>query len=119
MDGLIFNAVAARGMLPLQAVMAFSMVVRITQSSGMIFPRPFAAGSTGAEAAPFCRRDAMPAPCSAKGGPSASTQTMVTYLYNFGVTRLQIGFGSAVGVVLFVICAGFAFGYKRLLMRHD
>lgn len=54
-----------------------------------------------------------------KGGPSNSTQTMVTYLYNFGVTRLQIGFGSAVGVVLFVICAGFAFGYKRLLMRHD
>ncbi|MBX3607461.1 MAG: sugar ABC transporter permease [Piscinibacter sp.] len=54
-----------------------------------------------------------------RGGPSNSTQTMVTYLYNFGVTRLQIGFGSAVGVVLFVICAGFAFGYKRLLMRHD
>ena len=54
-----------------------------------------------------------------KGGPSNSTQTMVTYLYNFGVTRMQIGFGSAVGVVLFVICVTFAFGYKRLLMRHD
>lgn len=54
-----------------------------------------------------------------KGGPSNSTQTMVSYLYNFGVTRLQIGFGSAVGVVLFVICVGFAFGYKRLVMRDD
>jgi raffinose/stachyose/melibiose transport system permease protein len=54
-----------------------------------------------------------------KGGPSNSTQTMVTYLYNFGVTRMQIGFGSAVGVVLFVICVTFAFGYKRILMRHD
>lgn len=54
-----------------------------------------------------------------KGGPSNSTQTMVSYLYNFGVTRMQIGFGSAVGVVLFVICAGFAFGYKRVMMRHD
>lgn len=54
-----------------------------------------------------------------KGGPSNSTQTMVTYLYNFGVTRMQIGFGSAVGVVLFVICVGFAFGYKRILMRDD
>jgi len=54
-----------------------------------------------------------------KGGPSNSTQTMVSYLYNFGVTRMQIGFGSAVGVVLFVICVSFAFGYKRLLMRHD
>ena len=54
-----------------------------------------------------------------KGGPSNSTQTMVTYLYNFGVTRMQIGFGSAVGVVLFVICVGFAFGYKRMLMCDD
>jgi raffinose/stachyose/melibiose transport system permease protein len=54
-----------------------------------------------------------------KGGPSNSTQTMVTYLYNFGVTRMQIGFGSAVGVVLFVICVGFAFSYKRVLMRDD
>jgi raffinose/stachyose/melibiose transport system permease protein len=54
-----------------------------------------------------------------KGGPSDSTQTMVTYLYNYGVTRMRIGFGSAVGVVLFLICVVFAFGYKRTLMRHD
>ena len=47
-----------------------------------------------------------------KGGPSDSTQTMVTYLYTYGVTRMRIGFGSAVGVVLFVICVAFAFGYK-------
>ena len=32
-----------------------------------------------------------------KGGPSDSTQTMVTYLYSYGVTRMKIGFGSAVG----------------------
>jgi raffinose/stachyose/melibiose transport system permease protein len=54
-----------------------------------------------------------------KGGPSDSTQTMVTYLYSYGVTRMRIGFGSAVGVVLFLICVVFAFGYKRVLMRHD
>ena len=54
-----------------------------------------------------------------KGGPSDSTQTMVTFLYNYGVTRMEIGFGSAVGVVLFIICVVFAFGYKRVLMRHD
>jgi raffinose/stachyose/melibiose transport system permease protein len=54
-----------------------------------------------------------------KGGPSNATQTMVTYLYNYGVTRMQIGFGSAVGVVLFVVCVSFAFFYKRALMRHD
>jgi raffinose/stachyose/melibiose transport system permease protein len=54
-----------------------------------------------------------------KGGPSDSTQTMVTYLYNYGVTRTRIGFGSAVGVVLFLICVIFAFGYKKVAMRHD
>lgn len=54
-----------------------------------------------------------------KGGPSDSTQTMVTFLYNYGVTRTEIGFGSAVGVVLFLICATFAFCYQKILMRHD
>ena len=38
------------------------------------------------------------------GGPSNTTQTMVTFLYTYGVMRMQVGFGSAVGVVLFVIC---------------
>jgi raffinose/stachyose/melibiose transport system permease protein len=54
-----------------------------------------------------------------KGGPSDSTQTMVTYLYTYGMARMRIGFGSAIGVVLFCICVLFAFGYKRTLMRHD
>jgi raffinose/stachyose/melibiose transport system permease protein len=54
-----------------------------------------------------------------KGGPADSTQTMVTYLYSFGVTRMRIGFGSAVGVVLFVICVAFAFGYTRIKTRYD
>jgi raffinose/stachyose/melibiose transport system permease protein len=53
------------------------------------------------------------------GGPSNSTQTMVTFLYTYGVTRMQVGLGSAVGVVLFVICVTIAFGYKRIFMRHD
>ena len=53
------------------------------------------------------------------GGPSNSTHTLVTYLYQFGVVRLQIGFGSAVGVVLFVISVTLAFTYRRVFMRHD
>lgn len=53
------------------------------------------------------------------GGPLNATQTLVTFLYNFGVTRMQVGFGSAVGVILFVICVVVAFSYKRIFMRHD
>ena len=53
------------------------------------------------------------------GGPADSSQTLVTFLYNFGVTRMRVGFGSAVGVVLFLICAGFALTYQRLVLRDD
>ena len=53
------------------------------------------------------------------GGPDDSSQTIVTFLYTFGFTRMRVGFGSAVGVILFAICVGFAFGYKRLVMRND
>jgi len=52
------------------------------------------------------------------GGPFETTNTMVSFLYYFGVTRMRAGFGSAVGVVLFLICVTFAFGYRRLFMRE-
>ena len=53
------------------------------------------------------------------GGPLNATQTMVTFLYSFGVMRMQVGFGSAVGVILFVICVILALGYRRIFMRND
>jgi raffinose/stachyose/melibiose transport system permease protein len=52
-------------------------------------------------------------------GPLNATQTMVTFLYTFGVMRMEVGFGSAVGVVLFVICVTLAFSYRRIFMRND
>ncbi|PZX16954.1 raffinose/stachyose/melibiose transport system permease protein [Palleronia aestuarii] len=51
------------------------------------------------------------------GGPSNQTHTIVTYLYEFGLTRLRIGFGSAVGVVLFIVAVLVAVFYQRLFMR--
>jgi len=53
------------------------------------------------------------------GGPFNTTHTMVSFLYYFGITRMRVGFGSAVGVVLFFICVTFALGYRRLFMRND
>jgi raffinose/stachyose/melibiose transport system permease protein len=53
------------------------------------------------------------------GGPFDTTNTMVSYLYFFGVTRMRVGFGSAVGVVLFLFCVTFALGYRRFFMRDD
>jgi raffinose/stachyose/melibiose transport system permease protein len=53
------------------------------------------------------------------GGPFDTTHTMVSFLYYFGITRMRVGFGSAVGVVLFFICVTFAIGYQRIFMRDD
>ncbi len=53
------------------------------------------------------------------GGPLNTTHTMVSFLYYFGIGRMRVGFGSAVGVVLFILCVVVAFGYKRLFMRDD
>ncbi len=47
------------------------------------------------------------------GGPSNSTHSIVSYLYYFGMAQMNIGYGGAVGVVLFILCIGSAFGYKR------
>jgi len=54
-----------------------------------------------------------------QGGPADSSQTMVTFLYTFGFTRMRVGFGSAVGVILFLICSTFAFSYQRLVLRDE
>ncbi len=52
------------------------------------------------------------------GGPSNSTHSAVSYLYTFGIKRMRVGFGSAVGVSLFVICVLVMVFYKRLFMRE-
>jgi raffinose/stachyose/melibiose transport system permease protein len=54
-----------------------------------------------------------------RGGPADSSHTMVSFLYTFGITRMRVGFGSAVGVILFLICVIFAFSYKRWVMRDE
>jgi raffinose/stachyose/melibiose transport system permease protein len=51
------------------------------------------------------------------GGPSNSTHSAVSYLYNFGIKRMRVGLGSAIGVTLFVICVLVMVIYKRLFMR--
>ncbi|WP_439598222.1 carbohydrate ABC transporter permease [Falsiroseomonas sp.] len=52
------------------------------------------------------------------GGPSNTTHTVVSFQYSFGITRMNIGFGSAVGVVLFLACVGFTLIYRRFVLRE-
>jgi raffinose/stachyose/melibiose transport system permease protein len=51
------------------------------------------------------------------GGPNNASQTLVTYLYTHGLSRLRIGYGSAVGMILFCLCVLLSIAYGRLGRR--
>jgi raffinose/stachyose/melibiose transport system permease protein len=53
------------------------------------------------------------------GGPLNSTHSMVSYLYTFGIQRMRLGYGSAVALILFIICVVVMACYKRFLLRED
>jgi raffinose/stachyose/melibiose transport system permease protein len=52
------------------------------------------------------------------GDPLNSTHSMVSYLYTFGIKRMRLGYGSAVALILFVICVAVMACYKRFLLRE-
>ena len=54
-----------------------------------------------------------------QGGPFHASDTMATYLVDFGIRRAQMGYGSAIAVILFVICLVVALFYLRFVMRRD
>ncbi|MFC0439881.1 carbohydrate ABC transporter permease [Kutzneria buriramensis] len=53
------------------------------------------------------------------GGPAGASTTMATYLVDRGFRRYEFGYGSAVAVVLFLICFAFALVYQRFALRRD
>ncbi len=54
-----------------------------------------------------------------KGGPFNASNTMATYLVTVGIERTQLGFGSAVAVILFAISLVVALAYVRIVMRRE
>ena len=53
------------------------------------------------------------------GGPANASNTMATYLLDHGFKRYEFGYGSAVSVILFVVCFVFALIYQRFVLRRD
>jgi len=49
------------------------------------------------------------------GGPAGTTETLTVYAYRSLFQMLQLGFGSAVSVVVFALVMGVAWAYLRLL----
>jgi raffinose/stachyose/melibiose transport system permease protein len=53
------------------------------------------------------------------GGPANASSTMVTYLVQHGFQSYEFGYGSAVAVIIFLICFIFALLYQRFVLRRD
>jgi raffinose/stachyose/melibiose transport system permease protein len=54
-----------------------------------------------------------------RGGPVNASNTMATYMFDRGFERFQFGYGSAVAVILFMLCFVLALGYQRWVLRRD
>lgn len=54
-----------------------------------------------------------------KGGPVSASETMATYMYRFGFVRFQLGYGSAVAIIMFILCMIFSLLYQALTRKPD
>ncbi len=54
-----------------------------------------------------------------RGGPVNASEVMATYMYRYGFVRLWLGYGSAVALVMLVICLIFSIVYLRLVRQPD
>lgn len=54
-----------------------------------------------------------------RGGPVHASETLATYMIDVGFVRQQMGFASAVSVILFGLCLTFALLYQRYILRRD
>ncbi|MDD5014193.1 MAG: sugar ABC transporter permease [Atribacterota bacterium] len=54
-----------------------------------------------------------------KGGPVNASEVMSTYMYRFSFVRFQLGYGSAVAIVMLLISLVFSLAYRRLVRQTD
>jgi raffinose/stachyose/melibiose transport system permease protein len=53
------------------------------------------------------------------GGPVGASDTMAVYMFDRGFARGRFGYGSAVAVLVFLLCFVFALAYQRIVLRRD
>ena len=54
-----------------------------------------------------------------RGGPVNASEVMSTYMYRYAFIRFQLGYGSAVALVMLAICLVFSILYLRLARQPD
>jgi raffinose/stachyose/melibiose transport system permease protein len=53
------------------------------------------------------------------GGPADASNTMATYMIDYGFRRYEFGYGSAIAVILFLIAFVVSLAYQRFVLRRD
>jgi raffinose/stachyose/melibiose transport system permease protein len=53
------------------------------------------------------------------GGPVHASETMAVTLFQDGFKQFEVGYASAISIVMFVICLTFGLLYQRFVMRRD
>ncbi|KUO08479.1 carbohydrate ABC transporter permease [Streptomyces sp. DSM 15324] len=53
------------------------------------------------------------------GGPDHHSETMAVTMFQYGFKRYQVGYASAISVVIFGISLVFALAYQRFVLRRD
>lgn len=53
------------------------------------------------------------------GGPGRAAETMAVTMYRHGLAGPEVGYASAISVLMFLICLLFALGYVQFVMRRD
>jgi raffinose/stachyose/melibiose transport system permease protein len=54
-----------------------------------------------------------------RGGPVNASEVMSTYMYRYAFIRFQLGYGSAVALVMLAICLIFSVLYLQLARQPD
>jgi raffinose/stachyose/melibiose transport system permease protein len=54
-----------------------------------------------------------------KGGPINASEVMATYMYRYSFVRFELGYGSAVSIVMFLICLAISLIYQRVAPQTD
>ena len=53
------------------------------------------------------------------GGPISASETLATYMYKFAFVRHQFGYGSAVAIIMFILCVIFSLIYQAMTRKPD
>lgn len=54
-----------------------------------------------------------------KGGPVNASEVMATYMYRYSFVRFELGYGSAVSIVMFLICLTISIIYQKVAPQKD